>query len=307
MVTIIATGDRESDLFHWSAIIKQKPDIRSFPSIDASTKEGAAAFLQKLDTISLLAETTPLIVHSLEITEAMLPNILSYGYDIFIISPQGKLPKLPKEIRVVDEKIGDSYLKSAISDSLRKLSINLDRDQAVRLYIPLTIEDFMGKERLSPLRCMTLLRQIETISGSSPEEANKAFAALLGLQEGKASQWELLGQLFSTSKKKQKEYFAALTEIMSPYEIMSMGKSTLLLVMIILQGRKEGLDAASIAKKIGKHPFYVGSLLKTIDSQRISYERAEKVLARFMNLESALKSGKFEDEQFGFEVLLATL
>ncbi|MCC7304507.1 hypothetical protein IT418_03815 [bacterium] len=306
MITVIATGDRESDLYYWTGITKKDPELKNIPSIDCTTENGLQRLLQKLETISLLSESTPLVCHYPEISETILALFTSYTENIFIISPTGKLPKLPREITVITEKITDTTLKLLIADTLKKLSIALDRDQTVRLYIPLTIDDYMGKERLSPLRCLTFLRQVETISGSTPEEVQKSFMILLGLQEGKASQWEILAQLFTTNKVRQKDYFVALAETMSPYEIMSMAKSTLLLVMAILKGRQEGIDSASIAKKIGKHPFYVGSLLKTTELQKITYEKAEKILTRLMNLELALKSGRFEDESFGFEVLLAT-
>lgn len=307
MITIIATGDRESDLYYWAGITKKQPELRNLTSIDCSTEPGKAKFVQKIETISLLAENTPLVAHFIEISESIYSLIASYAQDMYILSPAGKLPKMGKEIKAITDKVTDSTLKMLITDTLRKLGIQCDRDQSVRMYIPLTVEDFMGKEHLSSLRCLTFVRQLETISGEKAEEAQRSFNALIGLQEGKASQWEILEQLFSVQKKTQKNYFVALSEDMSPYEIMSMAKATLLLVMIILVGRHEGIDSASIAKKLGKHPFYVGSLLRTIDAQRITYDRAEKVLTRLMNLESALKSGKFEDEKFGFEVLLATL
>jgi hypothetical protein len=307
MLTILSTGDRESDLFHWSTLASKQPKVKDIASIDCSSPEGMNKLLRKVETISLLEEEAPVIAHYPELTEELATLLSSYSQDVYILSPTGKLPKLTTGTKVVTDKISDNQLKALLSETLRELNITVTRDDQVRMYLPLTIEDFMGKEKLSPLRCLTFARQLKTIQGSSPEEAQKLLASLIGLSEGKASQWEILSNLFATQKKKQKEYFGALSLSMSPYEIMSMAKSTLLLVLVILAGKQEHLDSASIAGKIGKHPFYVGSLLRTVQEKGITYEKVQKMLVRFFNLESALKSGKFDDEQFGFEVLLATM
>lgn len=307
MLTIIATGDRESDLFHWSSILEKKVLLRDIGSIDCSTPEGVSKLVRKVETISLLSEEVPIVAHYPELNEEILKLLSSYSQDVYVLTPAGKVAKTGGKEKLFTEKIGDTQLKALITETMRELQLNVTREDLTRIYAPLTIEDFMGKEKLSPLRCLTFVRQLKTIGGASVDDAQKLLAALIGIAEGKASQWEILSNLFSSQKKKQKDYFSSLTQSMSPYEIMAMAKSTLLLVMIILTGQQEHLDSASIAGKIGKHPFYVGSLLKTVNEKAITYDKAQRMLVRFLNLESALKSGKFDDEQFGFEVLLATM
>ena len=307
MVTIINTGDRESDLYHHDLLRKVNTTLAHASSIDGSTTEGQHQFLMKLETISLLSEPIPLVVHAIELTDQTAQLLKSYAQDVVIVSPAGKLPKLDQAFKQITAKVADATLKSLLDEKLRKLHIQVSRDTLIRIYMALTIEDVMGKERLSPLKYLTFERQLESISSDSPDETSKLLESVLGIAEGKASQWEMLTHLFSSQKKTQKQYFAALAETMSPYEIMSMAKSTILLVMAIILGQKEHLDQASIATKLGKHPFYIGSLARSIQNSNITYDRALKVVTRLLNLESMLKSGKFDDEYFGFEVLLATL
>lgn len=306
MLTVIATGDRESDLYHWTKIVEKNPLLKKIPSIDCSTEIGLQTLQQKVETVSLFSDDSPVIANYAELKEEIFTLLIEYSQDVYILTPTGKVPKSSK-ITLITEKVTDATLKARIADTLRTIGITPTREELARLYFPLSIEDFMGKEKLSPLRCLTFIRQLRTIEGATPDEAKKLFASLIGVSEGKASQWEILANLFSSQKKKQKEYFSMLTESMSPYEIMALAKSTLLLVMIILIGQHEHLDSASIAGKIGKHPFYVSSLLRTVQDKNITYEKAQKMLTRLFNLETALKSGKFDDEQFGFEVLIATI
>jgi len=117
----------------------------------------------------------------------------------------------------------------------------------------------------------------------------------------------MLDYLFDKDKIKQHNYFSALTSTVSPFEIIAQIKSILLLSLALLHGSEEGLDSSSIATKLKKHPFYISSLLRTIKGKRIGKEKLFQLISRFMRLENALKSGKFENEKFGFEILLATL
>lgn len=306
MITLISTGDRESDLYHWYAIREKHPELKNLASIDASTPQGAAEFIRKIETISFFGSADIIIAHTVELTPQHIPLLNGYAGKIYLITTVGKVPK-GLEVKNSFEKCTDQTLKNLIASKLRELSISPTKEDIAKLYYTLSIEECSGKERLSPLRCHTLVRQLSTIAGSSPEEAKKLFSNLIGLVEGKASQWELLANLFTTQKRKQKEYFQSLSEIMTPYEIMSHAKSTLLLVYAIMIGRSERLDSASIASKLGKHPFYISSLLRTVEEKGITLEKVKKTVGRLLNLEMALKSGKFDDEYFGFEVLLATM
>ena len=306
MLTIISTGDRESDLYRWHSLKEKVRSIEEIISIDGSTEVGLHQLTQRLETISLLTEIAPIVAHHVKLTTELVKLLVNYEQDVFLLTPEGKLPTLNSPHRIINEKLTDSQLKSVISHSFEQLSFVPAREDLIRIYSLLTSEDFMGKERISPNRTLTFIRQVRTLEGTTADEGKKLLTALLGSIEGKFSQWEILDHLFTPSKRKQKEYFAALTEIMSTYEIMSLAKSTLLLVLAIIVGQEQHLDATSIATKIGKHPFYVSSLLRTITSNRIAYEKAFKLCTRLFNLESALKSGRFDDEGFGFDVLLAT-
>lgn len=306
MLTLIATGDRESDLYHWYEVREKHPELKSVPSIDSSTPQGAAEFARRVETISFFGNTDIIVAHSVEINPQLAHLMNEYTGTIYIITTVGKVPKTLQAKSAFD-KCTDQMLKNLISTKLRTLSLSPTKEDMAKLYFTLSIEDYSGKERLSPLRCRTLARQLMTIEGSSPEDAKKLFTNLIGLVEGKASQWELLANLFTTQKRKQKEYFQSLSELMTPYEIMSLAKSTLLLVYAIMLGRKDHLDSASIATKLGKHPFYISSLLRTVEEKGITIDKVKKIISRFLNLEMALKSGKFDDEYFGFEVLLATM
>ncbi|WKZ23721.1 MAG: hypothetical protein QY312_03075 [Candidatus Dojkabacteria bacterium] len=307
MVTILSTGDRESDLFHWFHVKNKLPKEQQLLILHADTETGKAKLLQELNTVTFFSADKIIVAHSVEVTKDIFSLMLSYSQDIYVVSTVGKLPtKIPTTVSLVKEKIGDATLKSLIDKNLRDLGITSTREELARLYLPLMLEDFGGRERLSPLRCMTLLRQLQAIA-SEPEQKRPAFFKnILTMQEGKASQWEILANFFSSNKKKQNKYFQSLSETMSSYEIMSFTKSTILLLLVLLQAKREGYDNASMAKKLGKHPFYIDSLLRSAQANSISSERAEKLLLRLFNLETALKSGKFEDEGFGFEVLLAT-
>lgn len=306
MVTLISTGDRESDLYRWQTCKESTPTIQRIASIDCSTDKGTQQLVQRLESISLLANNEPVVAHFPTLTPKLLQLLQTCDDIVFLISPVGKLPASTAKIRVITEKVTDSQMKSSISQAFATLPISPLREDLIKIYLLLTSEDSIGKERISPLRTQTFVRQLRTLEETSTDEAKKLLEAMLNSTAGKSSQWELLDNLFSASRLKQKKYFSALTEIMSPYEIMSQAKATLLLVLIILTGQQQHLDSTSIATKIGKHPFYVGSIARTIANKNITYEKAYKLATRFFNLESALKSGKFDDEGFGFEVLLAT-
>lgn len=307
MLTIFSTGDRESDLYHWSKFLQKHPELKDIPRIDCSIPAGVNKLVRKVETISLLTEEMPIIANFIELNEETVALLSSYSQNVYILTPAGKLPKLDSTVNIVTEKIGDTQLKSLITDTLRTLNVSVSREDLIRMYIPLSTEDFMGKEKLSPLRCLTFVRQLMTIEASTPEDSAKLLTALIGIAEGKASQWEILSNLFSTHKKRQKEYFSNLAQSMSPFEIIARAKTSILLIMVILIGKEEALDSTSISVKIGKSLGYVSSLLRSVQEKSITYDKAHKMLVRLFNLESALKSGKFDDEHFGFEVLLATM
>jgi len=306
MLTIISTGDRESDLYRWQLLKKNALSFEKLISIDGSTEIGMRQLTQRVETISLLSEITPIVAHHVKLTEDLVKLLVHYEQDVYLLTPEGKLPTLTSTLKIISEKLTDSRLKSVISRTFEELSLQPTREELIRIYLLLTSEDYVGKERISPSRTLTFVRQVRTLAGTTPDEGKKLLTALLGNIEGKSSQWELLDHLFTPNKRKQKEYFSSLTEIMSPYEIMSLAKSTLLLVLAIIIGQQQNLDSTSIATKIGKHPFYVSFLLRTVSSNRITYEKAYKLSTRLFNLESALKSGRFDDEGFGFDILLAT-
>jgi len=306
MLTIIATGDRESDLYKWNEIRANLPTGSQYRSFDGTVDVDLQKLRQLIETVTLLAENVTLVIHQIELSEKLVAQLAKHQQDVYIITAAGKLPKPDKLIKLITEKVTDSTLKSAISHELSKLSLVPEHDSLLRLYLSLTIEDFSGKERISPIKTLTFLHQLQILSDMPLVEKQKLFLLLVGTSEGKANHWELLDHLFTTSKKKQHEYFARLNESMSTYEIMSLAKSSLFLVLAITIGQRDHLDNASIAKKIGKHPFYVTSLARTIASKNITFDKAYKLVSRMLNLETTLKSGKLDDEGIGFDFLLAT-
>lgn len=306
MLTIISTGDRESDLYRWYELKKKLPKHSRMRNFDCTNVQELHKLEQQIDTIALLDESHTLVVHQLALTAVLTSKFEAYSEDVYAISPIGKLPELAHSTKVLSEKVTDAILKSAITQELSKFELVPNRDYLLHIYLALTIEDFMGKEHISPTRTLTFLRQMQVLDNTPQPEKQKLFELLIGTTEGKASQWEILDHLFSSSKRRQHEYFMHLGESMSTYEIMALAKSTLLLVLSITSGQQSHLDNASIAAKIGKHPFYVTSIARTISTKGITFEKAYRLVQRLLNLEVALKSGRLDDESIGFGFLLAT-
>lgn len=306
MLTIISTGDRESDLYRWHDIKKKLPRNSTLRSFDGTSEREVSKLLQQIDTISLLNEAYSLVAHQLTLSPMLANKLEMHSENVFVITPVGKLPKFASTTKLVDEKVTDSAVKSAITHELTKFGVVTQRDDLLHLYLSLTVEDFTGKERISPLSALLFIRQLQILDNLPQPEKQKLFELLVGTTEGKANQWEILDHLFSLSKKKQHEYFMHLSEFMSVYEIMALAKSTLLLVLAITSGQLSHLDNASIAAKIGKHPFYVTSIARTVAAKNITFEKAYSLVRRLLNLETTLKSGKLDDESIGFDFLLAT-
>jgi DNA polymerase III delta subunit len=306
MLTIISTGDRESDLYWWNELKKKLPKNDKLRSFDCLTEQDTSKLEQRVETIALLEESQTLIVHQPSLTPELAAKLENHTDDVYVITPVGRLPKLASKVKVISEKITDAGIKSAISRELTKLELAPERDLLLRTYLSLTTEDFTGKEHLSPAKALVFLRQLQILADLPQPEKQRLFELLIGTSEGKTSQWEILDHLFSQSKRKQHDYFRHLSESMSTYEIMALAKSTLLLVLAITSGQQAHLDNASIAAKLGKHPFYVSSIARTISAKNISFEKAHRLVQRLFNLETTLKSGRLDDESIGFDFLLAT-
>lgn len=299
MVIVIATGDRESDLLTWHE--KRKTIQEPIALYDCSIESELRAFLDTLESISLFSqEKNVLVAHFLDITKPLKQKILSYDGTIILISAKGELPA-PSVAR-----ISDASIKSELNKLLLDYKIVLDRSSQAKLLAHLSSDDEKGKARLSPLLFNTFKRQVIALTQSEQLEANQLVKEIIDLTKEPVNQWDLLKRLFTYDKKSQLHYFQSLLQQMSVFEILAYAKTTLFLVLCILDGKKNNIDTVSIATKIKKNPFYISNIARTISEEGITSDSAFRLLTRFMNLELSLKSGKFEDEQFGFEVLLAT-
>ncbi|PIY18503.1 hypothetical protein COZ14_00035, partial [Candidatus Dojkabacteria bacterium CG_4_10_14_3_um_filter_Dojkabacteria_WS6_41_9] len=149
MLTIISTGDRESDLYRWHSLKEKVRSIEEIISIDGSTEVGLHQLTQRLETISLLTEIAPIVAHHVKLTTELVKLLVNYEQDVFLLTPEGKLPTLNSPHRIINEKLTDSQLKSVISHSFEQLSFVPAREDLIRIYLLLTSEDFMGKERIA--------------------------------------------------------------------------------------------------------------------------------------------------------------
>jgi hypothetical protein len=139
------------------------------------------------------------------------------------------------------------------------------------------------------------------------EQSATLLKEIVAFTKEPVNQWDLVKKLFSSDKAAQSKYFAQLSQQFNFYEIIGIAKTTLFLIMAILKARQERLDNISIATKLKKSSFYIESLYRTSTDCSITFEKALSLTTRLMNLELSLKSGKFDDEKFGFDILLATL
>lgn len=307
MVTVIKTGDRESDLVQFAALLSPTEKKHAI-QYDCQDQKQLQSALGSLEAISFIPGATIYVLHNLELTKELLEKIVTASETVILVTPTTKL-KLQdnKQIKLISSPVTDQSIKTKIASLLASLHVVLPQTDLLKLYQSITITDDMGKERLSPLLYNTLERRIRALAEDDPVATLKAVQEILSIGITSVNQWDILANLFSANKQKQQAYFSALSEALSPYEIISFCKTTVLTALAILAGKQEHIDNTTIATKLGRHPFYVSSIAKTIMEKELTPAKVLRVCTRLMNLELALKSGKFDDERFGFEVLLATM
>ncbi len=307
MITVIKTGDRDTDLILLQAETKKLAG-KKFLRFDGSNDRELAIALGYLEAISFLPSEQIYIIHNVELTEDLVKRFTSTTETLFLVSPKGKIkPESIKGAKLLSDAVTDQQIKTKVATLLAKYNINLGRDELLKLYQSITVPNEQGKERLSPLLYGILERRMQALATEDPQESEKLLKDLLSATANQVNQWDILTNLFNPHKDRQHAYFTALIEVLSPYEVISFAKTTVFVALAILHGRKDGIDNTSIATKLGKHPFYISSLAKTISERDITIQKLHRAITRLMNLELALKSGKFDDEQFGLDILLATM
>jgi hypothetical protein len=307
MKVIISTGDRASDLFLWAE--KKKTVTEKLVIFDGTNKNDIQKFTTTLESISLFEEVQSIVIHNIELTAELISMIGSYAGDIYIVSLAGKfdMKKLPPTITTVTAKIADSSLKEKLAQLLRKNGITLDRITLMQLTAHISIDDGYGKSAISPAQLEILERRVTALKLEYGDNTSDLVKDLVSMTKEKVSQWDLLKKLFSSDKKSQLRYFAQLTQQMSLFEIIAIAKTSLFLVLTITNAHADHLDNTTIATKLKKNLFYIESLYRTAQEVGATKEKLFGLITRLMNLELAIKSGKFDDEQFGFDILLATI
>jgi hypothetical protein len=228
---------------------------------------------------------------------------------MYVITLVGKfdLKKIPPTITTVTTKIADASLKEKLAQLLRKNGVVLDRIALMQLTAHISLDDGYGKSAISPAQLEILERRITALKLEYGDNTSDLVKDLVSMTKEKVSQWDLLKKLFSSDKSSQQRYFAQLTQQMSLFEIIAIAKTSLFLVLTIINAHAEHLDNTTIATKLKKNLFYIESLYRTAQEVGATKEKLFALITRLMNLELAIKSGKFDDEQFGFDILLATI
>lgn len=303
MLIFVSTGERESDLVITRGILEKEKAFNKTISFDCELENELNAFLTETNSIPLFAKSQSFVVHNLKYEKSLDILLSKSELDIIFVSPSGKWKHLKEAAKLINEPLDEKILKSQISKALKEHSIELDRYTTERIFSMLSTKGYTGKSRLSPLQTEIFIRRINSLEGA---DNKKLVEELLDSYGEEVNQWKMLDYLFTTNKLSQIKYFVELSKNINAFELISTLKSSLFLVLAILTGLDSGISAPTIASKLKKHPFYISNIVTTIKDNSITVTRAKNVLTRLMNLELALKSGKFEDEQFGFEVLLAT-
>jgi hypothetical protein len=306
MKVIIATGDRNSDLYYWQRQKEKNPAVRIF---DALNDREFASFQSLLTGISLFQEHPALALHNATLSDALLASIESYEGDIFIVTLQEKydLNKLPKSISTQQTKVSETVLKERISGALHSAGLTLDRISLAKLYDHVSVDDVFGKKQLVPSLVEIFIRRLEALRAAYGQDTEPLLKELVTMTKETVSQWDLVKKLFSSDKQSQYRYFSKLLQQSNLFEILGIAKTTLFLLLTILKEKENHLDTTSIASKTKKNVYYIESLARTAQENNVTAAKVLSLITRLMNLELAVKSGKFDDEQFAFEVLLATI
>lgn len=307
MKIIISTGDRANDLFVWAE--KKQKINEKLVVLDGTNKQDVQKFSSMLESISLFETVASLVIHNVELTAELLHLVATYAGNVYIVTTTGKFDfkKVPSEITVLNTKINDAALKERVTQLLRKSNITLDRMALLQLFTHISIEDAYGKAAISPTQLEILERRIAALKLEYGDNTTDLVKDLVSMTKEKVSQWDLLKKLFSTDKHSQFRYFSQLTQQMNLFEIIAMAKTSLFLLLVVMNAHAEHLDNTSIASKLKKNLFYIDSLYKSAQEAGATKDKVYSLITRLMNLELAIKSGKFDDEQFGFDILLATI
>lgn len=308
MLVIINTKDRESDLILWREYKSKNLSGIPVSVYDCSEESEYQSFTESISNISLFSSTTTdiVIAHNLKYSKDIATAIKNSTNDIILVSPSGRWSAYKAESKKITTPISENKIKNDISEAITKIGFSKNHLSMPDIYNSVTVKNYSGKNVLSPILADTLLRRISAIDSEDPEK-DKKLEYILSHSAKHINQWKVIDFLFSSHKKEQYTYFSELTKTVSPFELIAQIKSTLFLLRIIKDSLDSGLTSQSIASKLKKHPFYISSLVQTLQKSKMSNKKLEYLVSRFLRLEFALKSGKFEDEYFGFEVLLATI
>lgn len=305
MLYVIKTQSPDSDLFFLRYRVlpelKGKYTVRRnyYCDIDTSFEQ----FLNNTGTLSLFATDKTLhVLYDLKTNKKEI-DVLSKLTDelIILMNPSKKTFTKSSSVQIIDTPFTLNDIKKLIQQQLSKESIpkNISIDDIVK---KIAFADDMGNINYSPLQAEILIKQLQLLAEKSPD----SIASFIKSDKEFADHWQMISQLFA-EKNARNSYFENLMEMFDIYEIVNSLKNSIILIGVISNALEQHTDATSIAKTLGKHPFYVQNLVRTIHQHHISPTKAANLLSRFLNLELKLKSGELDDAELGFQILIATL
>lgn len=305
MICVIKTGDADSNAYILkNEVIKLYEGKYTHKKIYYCDEPNQfESFLNATQSMSLFAtESNLYILHDLKVTaneKKLLSKIETEN--IILVDPSTKVFPKSANIKIFDTPLKSYELKRIIADRITKLQLQsiVSADavlQSIGMY------DVMGNVTYSPIQAEIVLKQIETLAKRNQTDLIKDFIA----KKEFIDHWQITNMLFA-DKKTRTKYFDELMQISEIYEVLGTIKTNLLLMGVIATALLDHMDDASIAKTLGKHPFFVGNLITSIKRYSLSPSKLSQLLSRFINLEMKLKTGSLDDPELGFSIVIATI
>jgi hypothetical protein len=302
MIYLIKTTDSDSDLFVLRTQVLPVFDNKK-KHIYYCEKSGVfEQFLADSQVVSMFNEPKYYILYNLKLNKDEKKELQKIDEDIVLVNPSTKVWKeLGSKLKVFDTKLTVHDIKRYVDKSLTDAGVKLDSVSQQKLLEKIATVDEIGALYYSPLIAETVAKQAILLATKGKTELEK----FLYSSEKIVDHWQILSYLFAPLKERI-DYFKHLESIMDIYEMLNSIKTTLLLATVVLEGDQQHIDSQSLARQIGKHPFYISNIQKTLKQKGITQQKTLHLLQRMLNLETKIKTGELDDPNLGFDILLAT-